>query len=214
METEGTITIYKIMEDHIKFEKKLELIKEDLSSQLEASFPTFQKFLDPQKKGELSVIDLLNMLTKLKVKLTDRVHDTTLIFHQLDRNMNNKLDEKDIKDMFLPRMPQFADPFKKKTNVDKIAKNTLAILSRLFDTYRETEIKNDEDKKRLGSRKARDAFEECDRFKQNFITGTELDMYLKNYRVPATKEDVFLLLCRYDKDNDGKITLSEVFFLY
>jgi len=54
-----------------------------------------------------------------------------------------------------------------------------------------------------------DAFDSLDRNENGFITPSEFRSMLENYGVYVSSKDIQVLLTRYDKNNDGRVSYSE-----
>ena len=52
-------------------------------------------------------------------------------------------------------------------------------------------------------------FKEMDRRRTGFLTMNEFRWFLREYGITTTGKDLLALMSRYDRNNDGKVTIAE-----
>lgn len=204
--------LYKLFSAQLIFEKKIEIVKQDIASQLDASKSAIISLLNPANKPFILPTDFYNAIHGMNLKKYTK-EDTDILFRKFDKNYDGYIKPNELEDICMPWHPQFLQAFKTRVAKMKPKKDTIAILNRLFQITLETEKENEKIKQGLKITNYDDAFLECDARDLGYFTEEDMRHFLKCYGVSDSPEDVVLLYNRYDKNKDGKVILSEVIIL-
>ena len=171
------------MEEQLEIERKIELVKQDLVLHSDVTLPRICAIFDPDGKGNLGAVDLLDVLRKLG--LNPGCEAAYLVFSRFDTDMDGRWDYKDIAAVITPLEEEYADIIDSRVSKDistSIRNEALSVLKRLMATYIEAEIENECKKDRLRGINVKKAFSECDVDDIGFFTAE--NVILKKRSMP------------------------------
>lgn len=118
--------------------------------------------------------------------------------------------------MVTPVQKQYADIVKSKeptyNNHQILSWESKRALKKLVNLVINGEVQAEELRQQLQRRpqfNVIDAFDALDKKDNGFITPSEFRCMLEDYGVYVSSKDIQVLLTRYDRNNDGRVTYSE-----
>lgn len=155
--------IYDLMEEQIGLERRIELIKQDLVLHNEVTIPRICAIFDPDSKGYVRAVELLDALRK--IGLDPEREAAYLLFSRFDKNSDGEWDYENIVDLVTPQEQEYAEILTSRVSKDihtQIQGEPLTILQRLLKEYLDAEVEIEKRKQLLKGIDIRKAFEECD----------------------------------------------------
>lgn len=196
----------------VELENDTERAKQDLA--LRYDFNHFDAFrvADEAGRGEIYRFELTDTLRKRGV-YADRA-EIELFYKRFDRNQDGKLRFSEWADAFTPLDLHAAGAVNRRQGNYRDPRPFSSLTTGMYDDtirkiLRNLGAQNDLNKRNRLSISA--AFERIDRDNNGFITKDELRRFFDDHRHYATYRDLDLLVARFDKTRDGRITYSEFF---
>jgi hypothetical protein len=151
-------------------------------------------------------------LKKFNIFPTDQ--DIELIYRRYDSDSDAHLDFYEFLDIFLPINPEYCKMMKNRMNdinENQISNQSKFNLIRFFKMIIDNEIKIESNRKLLCSQLGFSAYEEFRKIKSTYMNKVDIESlkeYLNNYSC-LYPSDFNLILRRFDKDKDGKISFDD-----
>ena len=169
-------SFFFIMKKQGKEEKELEFLKQDISIRNDITLPSLYNVFNPEGRSYVSPLDFIEGYQSFGI--TPNREDVYMVFNRFDKNMDGKLDYKDICHLFLPKQQEYSHIFVSRNEVinedEKISSESLELLRTLLCKYIEVEKLNKEWKRELNGKGFRKAFEECDINGKGFFNITDV----------------------------------------
>lgn len=166
---EDQITIAQLMKKQIEKEKLLEELKENIAAMEDVTLESLYEIFDPGNNGYITPIDFMGAYRKFNLNPTE--DELYKVFNRFDRDVDGKLKEQDINDIFNPQKQQYKDLIsKRKGKVDSISNESCNIIKKLLRKYINVEKRNCCWKKNLMQIDVRKEFEYCDVEKKGFLS--------------------------------------------
>jgi Ca2+-binding EF-hand superfamily protein len=172
--------------------------------------------MDSSNNGEVYRFELMDTLKKHNVYV-DRV-ELDLFFKKFDRNQDGKLSFSEFADAIAPHDRHASDSLnRKQANYPREPRFSYSTQNSFEETlkkvFRNFGAQNDMNK-RLREKPAffiSAAFDRIDQDNNGHITASELRRFLDDHRHFCSYRDLDLLVARFDKNKDGRITRSEFY---
>jgi Ca2+-binding EF-hand superfamily protein len=175
-------------------------------------------FFDKYNSGYLYKIDIKQGLDKLGIY--GPRHEIDLWFKRHDSNGDGKLRFSEFSDAFTPTDKIYADLLNnRRSSGARYPEDAFSFSTRLeFANCLRKMLRNEgfaEDLRQSIQRRplfrVSEAFEAIDVDNNGFLTKQEFGKLLEEHRFYATNKELDLLMSKYDKDRDGRVSYSEFF---
>jgi len=209
------MTLVEALKEQIDLDKDLELCKQDLALRADFNILDAFRIFDVQGKGCLSISELESGIQELGIVLN--LSDLHLCIRQFDKRSDGKIRYSDFCDTVTPKQAEYCNLLNNRTPNETSMKKyafcseTRAQLVRLFQLIFKVEKASEDLRYRLSSAKfnIHQAFEMIDRNQTGWITGEEFRVFLRDHGIYTSDKDLMILMLRYDKNQDGKVSYSE-----
>eukprot|EP00826_Nyctotherus_ovalis_P036610 TRINITY_DN3265_c0_g1_i1.p1 TRINITY_DN3265_c0_g1~~TRINITY_DN3265_c0_g1_i1.p1 ORF type:complete len:422 (+),score=110.97 TRINITY_DN3265_c0_g1_i1:374-1639(+) len=162
-------TVYELIEEHLDMERRLELMKQDLVVQDEATLPNICHILDPDNNGYVQALGLLDVLRGLKLG-PDRMA-CYLLFDRFDKDLDGKWEYEDVRNLVNPVKKDYSEILAgKEESKKKLGKDSMVLLNRLLRSYLDMELTNSINRTKVDKMDVKKMFEELDMNKEGFFT--------------------------------------------
>jgi Ca2+-binding EF-hand superfamily protein len=195
----------------IQLENDMERSKQDLALRFDFNLFEAFKLIDQANHSEVYRFELSDTLKRHGV-YADRA-EVELFYRKYDRNHDGKLRFSEFADSVTPMDRYCVDALNRRTSgpIGYTSQDMFTnLLRKIFGSFREANDMN----KRLRERPAffiSAAFERLDENHNGFVSKEELSRFFDAHRHFATSKELELLVARFDKNRDGRITYSEFF---
>ena len=202
--------------EQIELEKDLEFYKEKLA--LRTDFNLFDGFrlIDVDRKGWLSKYDLQNTLKTLHIYSS--VDEIFLFFKRYDTDNDGKFKLIDFIDALSPKQKEYSTLLKGRSSIktfsldSSFTSETMVALKMTLEQLIKCEVGSERLRQRLSlnpSFDVYDAFKVCDVNKDGYLTKESIKEFLSNHGVYKSTNDIEVLIAKYDKNKDGKVSYLE-----
>ena len=210
--------IVKCLQEEIKISREIEAIKNELC--LKADFNLIDAFrmFDINDRGLIDIADIDNFIKDFSIPI-DR-EEIYLFIRHYSHLQDSCLRFSDFSEIFSPQQEEYARLLRNRTAYNLPTSQRRRAFSRdtmaLFLDMLKILMHSESDSERLRQRLARipdfriqDAFISFDRDGDGFITIGELKQILDENKIFPTVKDLKYLMQRYDKNRDGRVSLTE-----
>ena len=204
--------------EEIRISRELEELKNELS--LKADFNLIDAFrmFDITDKGAVDLSSIEDFLNDFSLKI-DRDQIYLLIRHY-SHLQDNFLRFSDFTEIFTPSQEEYARLLRNRSAYNLaysqrrrvFSRDTLALFLDVFKAMLNSEIESERMRQklaRISDFRVQEAFVAIDRDGDGFITVDELRRSLDESHVYPSVKDLKSLMQRYDKNKDGRVSLTE-----
>lgn len=175
-------------------------------------------FFNVTGKGSLSKYELENGIKKLGYKLLSK--DIFYIMRRYDLDGCCGLNYAKFERMCCPEQKNYAEELKKRKTNAKFGELTFSsptqiLIKRLIEMIIKNEKTSEKIRKKVNAYpkhlgiKIEKAFQSCDKQKLGYLTKTGIQKFMGKHKIFLSEAEVNILMNRYDKDLDGKISYEE-----
>ena len=211
--------LVRAFKEQISLEQELEDAKGRLAAQPDFNLMDAFQMLDKHAKGWITSPELVDVLGELgSYANRDNVY---LFVRRYDKDSDGRILYSDFCDAFTPKAASQAITLNSRSAYyihhsypkhEFFTRDTRELFVRTMKVHFSVEESAELLRKRLSRRpyfNAHDAFTACDNDRNGYITRDEFKGILKDNGFYATDSEVSILIDRYDKNRDGRISYSE-----
>ena len=209
--SEWEYELAKIFKSQLLIDSELESIKAQLNSQPDFTLSNAFDYFDCKGMKSIALYELKKGLSKLGIKYKDE--SLMLLMKRYDLDMNGSLNYYEFIKMLSPIIASpLPDVKESATHNDEIEfeETTKGMLIDTFRSLLRTEEIAETIRLKAKGLEVREAFMNCDMNKKGFITKKDLHEFMLRNDMDVKEINGALLMNRYDKDLDEKITMREV----
>jgi len=179
------LAIYKeLMQKQINAEKMLELLKQDIAIRNDITIASMYKMFNPDNSSYITPLEFVEGCQRFSLNPTRE--EIYMLFDRLDKNMDGKLNYKDICNLFVPKQQEYAYIFLSRNDIlkedRKISKESFEAVRKLLNEHIRVERLNKKWKKEINGKGHRKAFEQCDTKGRGFFDITDVPSFI-NFRL-------------------------------
>ena len=210
-----------VLKRQISLEKELENAKVELALKPDFNLMDGFRMFDVYARGWVSPAEFADGLRDLGVFFDSA--DVDLFFKRFEKDRDNLLRYSDFCDAFTPLAQEYSTILSSRgpyfihresyRPYEYFHPDTRLALKNALRVHFQVEASAEDLRKKQSRRpffNVYDAFKMCDFDGRGFITGAELYSLMKYHGFFATDQEIDLLMERYDKNRDGRISYSEV----
>lgn len=207
----------------IKLESSLEKAKQVLAHRRDFTINDAFRIFDILNQGRISTLAIKDVYDQYGIFITDE--DAKLIMSRFDRDRDERLTFEEFSDMFIPIDTVFANSLDARSRrypsgyyagseiTDSITRSNFSyVLRSTLDVERHAEgIRQKHSERPLFS--GVEAYDAVNRFGRSlfheYITKEDFSILLQRHRFFATNRELNMIMDRFDKNKDEKVTYSE-----
>jgi len=208
LNSDWDIDLVKLFTRQIALDKELEEAKMELYSKADFTLAKAFNYFDQKRRGSITTYELKGGLKELKANYN--TEHILLLMKRYDLDSNGSLDFSEFTKMLSPIVPNNTN--KVLTTYNTFNKGTTKLLKETFELLVKTEKMAENIRKKAKTEILIDAFIRCDKENKGFLIKEDIQEILQRNKLPT--EDAELLMNRYDKDLNGKITMQEVYLVH
>lgn len=209
------------LRDLIDLDKELERAKESLA--LRSDFTLYDGFrvFDYDNNGYAELDDIIEAFEVFHIHPSRE--EARLFMTRFDLNKNNRLNYSEVTEVFTPlsessskilrhRSSEFPTGYYKRN--DEFSAVTIEALRRVLRLHLEVEVNAEALRQKHEESpyfRYDDAFTTLNKWGDDYLTVEDFAEIFKKYGFYATKAELEILINRFDKDKDGKVSYDEFF---
>ena len=203
----------QVLIDHIKMNRQIEAVKNNLALRRDFEVNQVFKGFDKYDLGIITCQDFENEVKCLGVQI--RTEDVALLFRNVSRMQDNRVRFADFVDLITPKSEEYARILKSRAGSDRVfemSKETVGILGNAWALIVECEVLAERHRQRLARQEdfnSFSTFNALDKDHNGYITSMEFAEMLKQFSVPFNLKDLQSIMQKFDKNNDGRVSYSE-----
>ncbi len=207
----------KVFREQISLDKEAESARERLCLKIDYHVQDAFNYFDVKKKGSISLYELRTGLGKLRIRTG--FEELMQLMKRYDLDANGSLSPAEFERMLLPRKQYYADLLKKRTPKAEpgemtFSQETRVLFAALMQALIDAELVMEKLRRKVSEGKTalnfEDAFGVCEPDGEGFVSAAGVSEMMKRGLYFVSEADVGVLMNRYDKDLDGRVSFSEV----
>lgn len=213
--------LVETLRDFIDLDKELERAKQSLA--LRTDFTLYDGFrvFDYDNNGYANLDDIIEAFEVFRIYPTRE--EARLFMTRYDTYKNNRLNYAEVCDVFMPTNESSANALRQRSakypngyyrRLDEFSASTHEALTRVLKLHLEVEL-NAEALRQKHEESANfrydDAFTTLNKWGDDYLTTEDFAEIFKKYGFYPTKAELDILINRFDKDRDGKVSYDEFF---
>ena len=202
--------LVKIFNTQIAIDKGLDELKTELCSKSDFTLSAAYNFFDKKNRGSITTYELSVGLDELRIPHTSE--NLLLLMRRYDLDTDGNLNFEEFTRMLSPVIAKTSPKLKYTENKFSLGTKNLFCETLKFLIKTETVSGNLRRKTKGIIAELLDAFGKCDENKKGFLSKEDLFELMQRNNLETDGINEKLLMNRYDKDLDGKISTNEVMF--
>jgi len=205
----------------VALDKDLERAKQSLALKTDFTLHDAFKVFDGRDRDQADINDIIEAFNLFRIFPT--VEEARLFLSRYDINKNNKLTFDEFCDAFMPLHQGTADILKSRSEEfpngyyrrrDEFNSTTIDAFTRVLQLHLEVEVHAEALRQRHEESpyfRYDSAFSTLNKWGDDYLTGKDFKEMFEKYGFYATNEEIDIIVDRFDKDKDGKISYDEFF---
>lgn len=210
--------IVQMLQEDLKYSRELESAKNNLALKHDFNLIDCFRMLDYHDRGAFTQMDLEHSLERLGLRPSP--DEMYLLIKHFSRLQDSRIRFSDFSEMLTPKQEEYSRIMRNKSalnipGLDRFkvfARDTVAVLVNAFRILFEAEVSAELQRQRINRLpgfNSYQVFNYLDKDKNGFITITEFQQTLNAFRVPVNAKDLQVVMQKFDKNCDGRVSYSE-----
>jgi Ca2+-binding EF-hand superfamily protein len=214
-------SLVESLRDLIEIDKQLEKAKVNLALRTDFTLYDGYRVFDFHNTGYADLDDIIAALQVFQIHPTRE--EARLFMTRFDLNKNNRLSYPEIAECFLPltdssegilrkRSAEFPSGYYKRT--EELSVSTVQALEKVLKLHIDVELNAERLRQKHEESphfRYDDAFTTLNKWGDDYLTPEDFAEIFKKYGFYATKSELDMLIGRFDKNKDGKVSYDEFF---
>lgn len=207
-----------MMQEEIKSHNFIDGIRNNLAIKHDFNLIDAFRIFDSNDNGFITLMDIEQGLGRIGFRPTqDEIY---LLVRHYSRLQDSRIRFSDFSEMLTPKQEEYARIMRNKqalniVGLDRLkvfARDTLAVVVSVFRALFDAEIVAEQQRqkiRRLPGFNLYQVYSAIDKDKNGFVTINEFQKFLENFGVMTSPRDLMVIMQKFDKNNDGRVSYSE-----